>query len=425
MKEALDKSVLIPDAVSSENTELQTAYAGSIQEVLADLYLEDGVQNWNEQVSDVTVVLCASRSGSSLIFNALSTTGKVAAPAGEHEPWLTMTGNKFPFLDSDAMNGQIQEKNLLLKLLRNDLLVRDRQLDAARALIPLRNRLVVRRQQDVDGFAEQMSNIAGRKNILHTEWPHILRGLGSLAIKPIPTSVAKFDDPGYRLPLENPPLIDQPLAHIATDDEIAKLPLLFKSPSDAYRPQMYEELFPNARVNYIHLTRGFVQTTNGLMDGWQKDEIDFISNPVGVQKPLDIEEYSITDISKTYWCFDLFEEWKEYTQKPLIEVAAKQWLQAHTSILEDFNPDSQLTFEEFYTDPASFYTRLTDVTGINTQGYDWSKSVMSTETPSQKRWLKRANTFRNLGSYLPGAMLKDIIEVQNSLGYRMDEESWH
>lgn len=416
---------IIDVSVSPAQIELRDAYASANQEVLNDLYLEESDSSWSEKVPEVIVVLCASRSGSSLIFNALSSSGRVIAPGGEHEPWLTLTQNKYPFQDSDTVHGDVSQKDLLLKLLRNDLLVRDRQLDTERALIPMRNRLVVRRQHDVEGFAGTMAQIALRKNLLHTEWEHVLDDLGSLAVKPMPITTKEFGDSQYGLPLENPPLIRQPLAHVASDDEIKDLPLLFKSPSDVHRAGYYEQLFPNAKINYIHLSRGYVQTANGLMDGWQMDDTDFISNPVGVVSPLAIEDYSITDMTRAYWCFDLFEGWKDYAQSTLIEVCTQQWLAAHTNIMQDFPVDNQLTFEDYYTDPENFYRKLSEITGIDTTGYDWMKSIMSTEPPSQMRWLKRSSLFRNLGAYLPGSVLKDVVELQDNLGYKMDEETWH
>ena len=413
-----------PSAITElGSSDLSSAYRAANNDVIADLNLGDET-GWDKRVADVLVVLCASRSGSSLIFNALSSTGQVAAPGGEHEPWMTLSENKFPFQASDRIDGEVKHRDLLLKLLRNDLLVRDRQVDSSAVITHVRNRLVVRRQQDADGFGETITKIITRGNILSSEWQEVLKDIGRLAMKPMPTALDHFGDINFGLPLENPPLIDQPLAHIASDEELQNLPLLFKSPSDAYRPGFYENLFPNARVNYLHLTRGFVQTTNGLMDGWQKNDVDFISNPVGIAKPLDIEEYSITDMSRAYWCFDLFNGWEEYTDMPLVEVATNQWLKAHTSVVDNFNASGHLTFESFYSNPDDFYMNLSKLTDIDTTGYDWSKSIMSTEPPSQMRWLKRASLFRNLGAHIPGQLMKDVLELQDHLGYRMDEETW-
>jgi len=410
---------------SQSQEELRDVYRVANQDVLADLDLEKVDDHWHEQISEVIVVLCASRSGSSLIFDALTCSGQVAAPAGEHEPWLKLTENKYPFQNSDALNGQISNKSLLLNLLRNDLLVRDRRLDTPNPLTPLRNRLIVKKQSDVNGFPELMAGITRRGDVLRPEWDQIMQNVGKLALKPIPTQIKEFEDAAFSLPLESPPFIDQPFAHVATDEELKRLPILFKSPPDAYRPGFYEELFPNATINYIHLSRGFIQTTNGLMDGWQKNDVDFISNPVGLVVPLNIEDYSITDMTRAYWCFDLFEDWKSYGDKTLLEVCAQQWIAAHSSIVENFAPNSQLKFENFYTNPREFCRLLSELTGIDTSGYDWTKSVMSTEPPSQRRWLKRATMFRNIEKYLPSEVVQKADELQDHLGYTDDEATWH
>ncbi len=103
----------ISPIISGTNTSnLVDYYRGLNTEVLADLIITEHT-GWNERVDDVYVVLCASRSGSSLIFNALASSGKVAAPGGEHEPWLTLTENKFPLLDSDEFGGVVNNKDLL------------------------------------------------------------------------------------------------------------------------------------------------------------------------------------------------------------------------------------------------------------------------------------------------------------------------
>jgi hypothetical protein len=401
------------------------AYREANADILSRLDLVEGPEGWNEAVENVIVVLCASRSGSSLIFKALSSTGEVAAPAGEHEAWLSLTENKYPFIDSDDTNGFVHQKEQLLRLIRNDLLVRDAAANGEALRQQLWNRLVIRRQDDDPGFHRTLSLLPKAGEFDAAKWAQVNSEISQVVPKPQPTRIEDFPDRSFGIPLENPPLITIPVARLATDQELGEKTLLFKSPSDVYRPGFYEELFPNASIAYVHLTRGFVQTTNGLMDGWQQNEIDFISNPVGITKPLQIEDYSITDMTRTYWCFDLFKDWEDFTNRPLLEVCTQQWLAAHRSAIERFTPTQQLTFEHFYSDPDGFYKELTELTGVDTTKYDWSRSVMSTETPSAYRWLKRGTIFKNLGQNLPGALLKEVVELQSELGYSMEEETWH
>ncbi len=414
-----------PDLTGSPELSLFTAtYEEVNNEILSQLDLVEPVPSWEEKVTDVIVVLCASRSGSSLIFNALASTGEVAAPAGEHEPWLALTENKFPFTKSDAIEGDINERAMLLKLIRNDLLVREGQVTSLGVSPLLNNRYQIRRQVDDPHFKSALQRLTEVGRLGEAGWMQLQSVLGNIASKPFPTEVIQFRDSSFSAPIENPPYIEQPLARLATDNELENKPLLFKSPSDTYRAGLYENLFPNARTTYIHQTRGFAQTVNGLMDGWQKNDIDFISNPVGVLEPLRIQDYSITDMTRAYWCFDLFPGWETFTDRTLLEVCTQQWVEAHRHTLEKFKLTSHLTFEQFYSDPDGFYAGLSEQTGIDTTGYDWSHSIMSTETPSQYRWKKRESIFRKLGSFLPGSTLKEVVELQVELGYTMEEETW-
>lgn len=368
------------------------------QDIINDMHLISDDENWNEEVSEVLVLLSASRSGSSLIFQALANAPGVIAPAGEHEPWLFLSENKHPFTNSDYISS-LHNKHLLLKLLRNDLLVRDGEAKEDELACLIRNRLLL------------------RQNIHNVDTKHIEPLMDALDVPPVISP--------FYWPIENPPYIDQPLARRASLDELREKTLLFKSPSDAYRPGLYESLFPNAKINYIHLTRGFAQTVNGLMDGWNSNEVDFISNAVGSSVgSLNIKEYSNTTITRNYWCFDLFPDWESYTCKSLFEVCSHQWLSAHQSILRNYNPAIQIRFEDFYLNKEKFVKELRDATGINTTTYDWQRTVMSTEKPQQFRWKKRANIFQNLHKHLGKKEIDEVKNMQEKLGYSMEEATW-
>lgn len=423
-------------ALNSENT-LTGSYTSKLSdslfvknfdnandEIFSKIKFKHKSSGWNENVKNIIVVLCASRSGSSLIFNALSSTGKVISPAGEHEPWLSLSSNKYPFIESDAVL-DLNNRSRLLMLLRNDLLIREDIVSTEEFLELLSNRLVIRRQERNKTYLSTVEMLKNIPTIDTQLWSRVIENLESMKVKLPATNAEHFLDPRFALPLENPPFINQPLARIASDEEIEKLTLLFKSPSDAYRHGFYESLFPNARINYIHLSRGFVQTTNGLIDGWLDNRADFISNPVGVVEELGIEGYSNTNISKAYWCFDLFPGWENFRNASLVEVCATQWATAHENIIEKFPIGARLTFEQFYSNPKQFYKNLTDITGIDTAGYDWSKKIMSSDTPSQHRWLKREELFKNIERQLSRELFQRIIVLQTKLGYSMEPFTWY
>jgi len=405
--------------------ELQRFYRCINENVIDRLILEDYATDWNLKISNVIVVLSASRSGSSLIYNALADSGKVAAPAGEHEPWLLLSQNKFPFTQSDRISDGISQQDLLLSLLRNDLLIRDQHFELAAPISPLINRKYLRNQAINTYYYIPDQDGRNWPVLSRFEWDEINHITLKSPKKPLPISLDQFGNHEYALPLENPPFISQPFARLASNEELRNLPLLFKSPSDSYRSGFYEQLFPNAAINYLHLTRGFAQTTNGLMDGWLSGDADFISNPVGLIKELSIAGYSNDPFSRVYWCFDLFPNWELLTESTIAEVCVEQWLSAHTSILNHFKSPSRLSFEQFYERPENFYLKLSDITGIDTTGFDWRKPIMSTAPPAQQRWLKRSYLFLNLGKFLPAGLIKKIREMQKELNYSMDAETWN
>lgn len=389
------------------------------ESVHRSLRLLDGTKDWNERVKSVVVILSASRSGSSLIFKVLSDSEDIIAPAGEHEPWLFLSGNKFPFTQSDTLP-VINNKDTLLKLIRNDLLIRESSVHSEEFFDLAHNRLSMRGEDEKVQLLEEAHTSYKNQTLRAEDLDRIFEQTRWNSTSNI---YAKKENIYW--PIENPPYINQPLARRATDSELSSKTLLFKSPSDAYRPGFYESLFPNAKITYIHLTRGFAQTVNGLMDGWTKDEVGFISNPVGILKQLNIKGYSDSDITKNYWCFDLFPDWQKFTGASLVEVCAQQWLQAHTNILANFPISAQIKFESFYTDRDALLQDLAHYVTVSPAFLNWDQTVMSTDKPSQFRWRKREDIFTNLDQWLQKDTLERVVELQQKLGYSMKETTWH
>lgn len=395
-------------------TQLDTLAA----ELYRDLHLQDDEPNWNTRVRRVTVILSASRSGSSLVFQALTDSNQVVAPAGEHEPWLLLSHNKFPYTASDATAG-LHNREQLLTLLRNDLLVREAQVDGDELLELWRNRLVT--QQDPGA-------LAALDRLQHQYRGRLIDRAGAQELEDAINAARTepwLGEPGAYIPVENPPYISQPLARRATLAELESLPVVFKSPSDAYRPGFYEDLFPSATITYVHLTRGFAQTVNGLMDGWTRNEAGFTSNPVGrFGHPLNIEGYSQSFATRNYWCFDLFPDWQQFRSAALLEVCTQQWLQAHEHIIRNHPHAPRIQFEDFYLQREAFMGRLHELTGIDTSHYGWDRLIMSTEKPAQYRWKKRQDLFDDASGILGDAVYQRVVALQQQLGYSMDETTW-
>lgn len=398
----------------SSDSKARSAALRSAREVidnrLSQLELADGEAGWNRQVKSVVVLLCASRSGSSMIYRGLTSNSQIIAPAGEHEPWLFLTGNKYPFAQSDALTS-INNKELLLRLLRNDLLVRVPAVDHQEYAELLRNRLLIR------GSSSALKKLDGIQLPEFVDAHYAESLADALGFDPV------IDVPYW--PVENPPFIAQPVARRAKLSELSTMTILFKSPSDAYRDGLYEELFPNARIRYVHITRGFAQTVNGLMDGWLSERHGFVSNPVGAfGHPLDIKGYSSSDVSKTLWCFDLYPGWERQRTASLLEICSMQWLSAHRQILNDFGNVPRLPFELLHRNRSEFISALQEATEIDARGFDTSVPVMSTEQPRKYRWHKRREIFTHLDKHLAPDLASELTALQLQLGYSMKEDTW-
>lgn len=384
-----------------------------------DLVYEEG---WNEDVKDVIVILSASHSGSSLVYNALSSSVNIVSPAGEHEPWLFLSENKHPFTESDKVE-VLQNKRLLLRLIRNDLLVRTDEVASPEYLLLLRNRMKIRGRNLPRHIEEEILVDSVVDRVLHQ---HIQkRGFGFEDSLRAPTSERQIADQQHCYPIENPPHIDVPLARLVRSDELSTKTLLFKSPSDSYRPGMYEQLFPNADIKYVHLTRGYAQTINGIMDGWLAGQNAFISNGVGlVGQELDIAGYTEDEQTSAYWCFDLFPGWEAFRSADLLTIGALQWIRAHSAILTDFNPGARVQFEGLYADRGNFVAELEAATGIETAASIWDVPVMTTHKPRQARWKSRAGIFNRLDELVSADLISELKDINNELGYSEDPSTW-
>lgn len=391
------------------------------QEIVESLELTEE-KGWNENVQDVLVVLSASRSGSTLVFNALSTSPNVIAPAGEHEPWLLLSGNKFPFTESDYVE-ELADEELLLLLLRNDLLVRTEEVGSREYLSLVANRMLIRGQKLPEDIKLEILGGTSVDTVVHQYLQRRKYGIDQLPVAPLNRD--QLFDGEHVYPVENPPYIDIPLARLATTDELAAKTLLFKSPSDAYRAGVYEQLFPNANVRYIHLTRGYAQTVNGIMDGWLAGDDAFISNGVGLTgADLSITGYTHDEQTASYWCFDLFPRWQEFRGADLLTIGALQWIGAHRAILDDYRSARRIQFEGLYRDRSAFVEELEEATDCKIDPSVWEVPVMATHAPRQSRWRGREAIFKHMAELVSVDVYDEIRGLNRELGYSEDPATW-
>jgi hypothetical protein len=234
----------------------------------------------------------------------------------------------------------------------------------------------------------------------------------------MPGAGLHFDEP---LKIEEPPFVvptlrRRPFALADVRDAV----LLFKSPPDAYRIGMYEQLFPNAEVTYIHLTRGFAPSVNGLMDGWLYP-LGFFSHDLSkIGCELAIPGYSdIVPFGRKWWKFDLPRNWRQFTRAKLQEVCLNQWCSIHEAILQSGVCTLRVSFEDFIASPAPTLERITEHLGLPAMALPGALPVrMATEPPRTGRWRKRGAMLLDLGRR------SEVREMMDRLDYPMNPDTW-
>lgn len=386
------------------------------------------MENWNEKVKKVCVILSSSRSGSSVFKKVLQSHPDVVSLDGELEPLLILTKNGFPFnSDSDAFD-YLDNKSQLLDLLLKYLRVPHVKMCSKLEII----------QRWTDRFHLQFpeSNTEVIGSIINSISPEDLGEEG--VYKLVLDSAFKneswkksfydnfYDKDNYKSfdenKIEEPPFV-LPSMYTRTviESDLSQKVFLFKTPQDAYRQNLYKELFPNADITYIHLTRGYAQTVNGLIDGWISPVGFFNHNMSLIDVELSINNYSESySFGKKWWKFDLPPNWKDFIHQNLIEVCLNQWIQSHKSIISNFPNSIQIKFEDFLRKPTSIMSEVFNMLSLDpnfaTKGN--LPLTMITDQPTLSRWRKRESELLQLYER------KDVQELMSKLGYGNEPETW-
>jgi len=389
-------------------------------------------------VRRVVVILSASRGGSSLFKETLALHPRIASLDGELDPLLVLSGNGFSQnSDSDCIDLVANAAELTSSILDEISFASADILDTGLLLRKWKNRLALqfpslfldagayrRLEQSLEAALslfdrdDRRSDIELQRLILSAVFSDEPWRISYYDGNATPGANRHFDEP---LKIEEPPFVvptlrRRPFALADVRDPV----LLFKSPSDAYRIGMYEQLFPNAEVTYIHLTRGFAQSVNGLMDGWLYP-LGFFSHDLSkIGCELAIQGYSDrVSFGRNWWKFDLPRNWRKFTRAKLEEVCLNQWYSIHEAILQRGVSSLRVSFEDFVASPAAVLGRITDHLGLPAMAPPRGLPIkMATEPPRSRRWHKR------------GPMLMDmsrrpqVREMMGLLGYSMDSDTW-
>jgi len=390
------------------------------------------------EVRRVVVILSGSRGGSSLFKEALALHPRIASLDGELEPLLALSGNGFNRnSDSDSLDRVANATELASSILDEISFASPQLLESSLLRRKWRNRLVLqfplhfldagaylRLDQSLEAALSRIDRADRRSDadlqglILSTvfsEEPWRISYYDGQA-----TRGAKhhFDEP---LKIEEPPFVvptlrRRPFAPSDARDSV----LLFKSPADAYRFGLYERLFPNAEVSYIHLTRGFAQSVNGLMDGWLYP-LGFFSHDLSkIGCELAIQGYSDrVSFGRKWWKFDLPRNWRRFTRAKLHEVCLNQWYSIHEAILDRGVATLRVSFEDFIANPAAALKRITEHLGLPALALPGPLPLkMATEPPYPRRWHKRGPMLMEL------SRRPEVHEMMGLLGYAMDSDTW-
>lgn len=225
--------------------------------------------------------------------------------------------------------------------------------------------------------------------------------------------------------VEEPPFVLVSPWRMATEAELASLPVVLKTPSNAYRIGWLRRLFPAARLRILHLVRSIAGSVNGLYDGWRYP--GFHSHLTG---PLSIAGYSdVAPAGDRWWKFDRPPGWQAYTRSPLEHVCAFQWRSAHAALMPHVRDGQslRLRFEDIVGPPDRQQQVLAqlgswlgapmaaDLGPILASGLPL---VMATERPRARRWFARIEL---LAPLLADPVHRHLME---ELGYDPDPNTW-
>jgi hypothetical protein len=389
---------------------------------------------WRARVRRVLVILTSSRSGSTVFKEALGRHPDVAVLDGEMEPLLALSGNGFGHdraCASDALaclrNPDALADNIFDGLTlasaesapREELEARwcKRMLLQFPALFATPEACAALRRSLGEALAQAADGAAGQA-VLERVFGLCRWRIDYYDGAAGPGQCRPFDEAAK---LEEPPFVQpDPYRRRFTEDDAGARLLLFKTPSDAYRPGLHQQLFPRAEVRYLHLTRAYAPCVNGLMDGWLSPTGFFAHDMAHAGVRLDIGGYSERcAFGRRWWKFDLPPNWQAFTGARLEEVCLNQWLSCHRAILDSGVRVRRVAFEDFLADPAGSVGALGRWLELGPAPALGALPVsMATEAPAPGRWRKRAALL------LPMARRAAVARTMDQLGYRADAESW-
>ena len=393
-----------------------------------------------ERVRHVVLIGCSSRGGSSVFTEMLRHHSGITHLPAEINPLLAMAGCAFPesgtgsdALDVRHLNASVRDR--LSLAFAHQAGGPGHEVDPEHMARQLLWRLTAQWPEvefDADAVAscvraaqDKPGDVFHLIKRVHDVYPQVnpwFSDLDSKRLKQVfPALPTPLGAPSSTVIEEPPFVLTQPWLPVSEAD-LARRPFVFKTPSNAYRLPFLRALFPNARVQLLHLARNPAAAINGLVDGWRFR--GFHAHPMDT--PLEIEGYT----EHNWWKYDLPSGWREWTQRSLVEVAGFQWSAAHRAIMDHAHKDPidtfRLRFEDVVGPAAVRHERigaLLDWMGVSANSRfsqvvaEGLPPIMATARPRQRRWFKRAALIE------PVLAAEHVANTAMALGYT-DRSEW-
>lgn len=188
-----------------------------------------------------------------------------------------------------------------------------------------------------------------------------------------------------------------------------------KTPKNCFRIPFINKLFEDCK--FIFLKRDGRSNVNSLIEGWQAANRYIRGQATHI--PLNIAGYT-----GKYWKYILPPDWEKYTNKPLEEVCAYQWISSNEAALEGLklienNRKYFISYEDLIENTYEVTNKVCDFIDIpfskDLQQISKNPPIVNYVTkPKKDKWKKNIKLIENIYPMIEPMMEK--------LGYSLNEE---
>lgn len=191
----------------------------------------------------------------------------------------------------------------------------------------------------------------------------------------------------------------------------ASVRLLDKSPEHCLRLSFMTSLFPDARI--IFITRDGRDNVHSLLEGWRQPHLfPGYDTPMPVTSPGQ---------SRGRWAFTLIPGWREWVDRPLEEICARQWTVSNGAVLDYIasphsRPVLSVSYEDLIANPDASLSQIAEFLNIApedipTFGHTLPE-VNVVSQPGFEKWRREEGTISRITPMIQPMMAR--------LGYESD-----